>query len=73
LRPPGSNPATQYASATIAADAPGLDWDLLELKKRYRTSSHEVIAWRFLDLPEPCVVTVIDNEHVSRRRSNARR
>ncbi len=55
----------------FAADARALDFDLLELKARYRTSSHEVIAWRFLDLPEPCVVTVIDNEHVSRRKSNA--
>ncbi len=53
------------------SDAPDCDYDLLELKKRYRTSSHEVIALRFLDLPEPCVVTVIDNDHVSRRKSNA--
>jgi len=52
-------------------DAKSLDFDLLELKQRYRTSSHEVIAWRFLDLPQPCVVTILDNERVSRRRSNA--
>jgi Zn-dependent peptidase ImmA (M78 family) len=39
-------------------DAPAAGYDVLELKQRYRTSSHEVIAWRFLDLPEPCVVTV---------------
>jgi hypothetical protein len=55
----------------FAADAPALDYDVLELKKRYRTSSHEVIALRFLDLPEPCVVTVLDNDHVTRRKSNA--
>jgi predicted transcriptional regulator len=55
----------------FVADAPAWDYDVLELKKRYRTSSHEVIAWRFLDLPEPCVVTVIDNAHVTRRKSNA--
>jgi Zn-dependent peptidase ImmA (M78 family) len=55
----------------FAADAPALDYDILELKKRYRTSSHEVIALRFLDLPEPCVVTVIDNDQVTRRKSNA--
>ncbi len=55
----------------FADDAPQLDYDLLELKKRYRTSSHEVIAWRFLDLPDPCIVSVVDNEHVHRRRSNA--
>ena len=52
-------------------DAPQLDYDLLELKKRYRTASHEVIAWRFLDLPSPAIVTIIDNDHIYRRRSNA--
>ncbi len=55
----------------LAADAPALDYDVVELKKRYRTASHEVIAWRLLDLPEPCIVTVVDNERVSKRRSNA--
>ena len=54
-----------------AGDARRLDYDLLALKRLYTTSSHEVLAWRFLDLPAPCVVTVIDNDHVSRRRSNA--
>src|SRR5262249_23478688 len=53
------------------ADAPDSDYDLLELKKRYRTASHEVIAWRLLDLPAPCIITIVDNERVSRRRSNA--
>src|SRR5262249_45745518 len=55
----------------FAADAPAHDYDVLELKQRYRTSSHEVIAWRLLDLPEPCVISILDNDHVSRRRSNA--
>ena len=55
----------------FADDARQLDFNLLKLKERYRTSSHEVIAWRFLDLPEPCIVTIVDNEHISRRRSNA--
>jgi predicted transcriptional regulator len=55
----------------FAADAPVLDYDVLELKKRYLTSSHEVVALRFLDLPQPCVVTVLDNGHVTRRKSNA--
>lgn len=52
-------------------DAKTHEYDLLELKKRYATSSHEVIALRFLDLAEPCIVTVLDNEHITRRRSNA--
>jgi Zn-dependent peptidase ImmA (M78 family) len=55
----------------FAADAKALEYDLLGLKKRYATSSHEVLAWRFLDLPAPCVVTILDNDHISRRRSNA--
>jgi Zn-dependent peptidase ImmA (M78 family) len=52
-------------------DAPDLDYDLLQLKKRYATSSHEVIAWRLLDLPEPSIITVVDNDHIHRRKSNA--
>lgn len=55
----------------FAADARALDWDLLALKKKYATSSHEVLAWRFLDLGDPCIVTVLDNGAISRRRSNA--
>lgn len=55
----------------FAADAPSFDYALPDLKQRYKTASHEVIAWRLLDLPEPCVITIVDNEHVSRRRSNA--
>ena len=58
-------------SRWFADDAKACDFDLLELKKRYATSSHEVIAWRFLDLPAPCVVTILDNERITRRRSNA--
>jgi hypothetical protein len=55
----------------FADDARTMEYDLLALKKRYATSSHEVLAWRFLDLPSPCVVTIIDNEKIHRRRSNA--
>jgi Zn-dependent peptidase ImmA (M78 family) len=55
----------------FASDAPDMEYDLLKLKQRYATSSHEVIAWRLLDLPEPCIVTIIDNEHIYRRRSNS--
>jgi hypothetical protein len=55
----------------FAEDAPATGYDLPVLKKRFRTASHEVIAWRFLDLPAPCIVTVVDNGSVSRRRSSA--
>jgi predicted transcriptional regulator len=54
----------------FAMDVRSCDYDLLDLKRRYRTASHEVIAWRMLDLPEPCIITVVDNNHISRRRSN---
>src|SRR5438105_2665300 len=52
----------------LGGDAPLLSYDVLELKKRYPTASHEVIGWRLLDLPEPCIITIVDNEHVHRRR-----
>ncbi|HEV3083086.1 MAG TPA: ImmA/IrrE family metallo-endopeptidase [Gemmataceae bacterium] len=55
----------------LVGDAPLYAYDVLELKKRYATASHEVIAWRLLDLTEPCIITVIDNDHIHRRRSNA--
>jgi Zn-dependent peptidase ImmA (M78 family) len=57
----------------LADEARACGHDLLELKQRFRSASHEVIAWRLLDLPEPCVITIVDNDHVHRRRSNALR
>jgi len=54
----------------LADDIKAIGYDLQALKERYRTASHEVIAWRFLDLSEPCIVTIVDNDTVSRRRSN---
>jgi hypothetical protein len=52
-------------------DAPAHGQDLLALKKKYRTASHEVLALRLLDLPAPCIITIVDNDHIHRRRSNA--
>lgn len=45
-------------------------WDLLELKEKFRTASHEVIAWRMLDVEEPCVITILDNDAIHKRKSN---
>jgi Zn-dependent peptidase ImmA (M78 family) len=45
--------------------------DLAQLKEQFRTASHEVIAWRLLDLDEPCAITIVDNGEVYKRRSNA--
>jgi Zn-dependent peptidase ImmA (M78 family) len=58
-------------SRWFEADAPALGYDVLELKRRYRTASHEVVAWRMLDLPAPCIITIVDNDQIHRRRSNA--
>jgi Zn-dependent peptidase ImmA (M78 family) len=60
-------------SAWYFADAPAFDYDLLALKKRYATASHEVLALRMLDLAGPCIITIIDNDHIHKRRSNAHR
>jgi hypothetical protein len=58
-------------TAWFAADARATGYDLLELKSRYRTAAHETLADRLLDLPEPSIVTVVDDGRVLRRRSNA--
>ena len=55
----------------FAADARACGWDVPELKRFYDTAGYEVVAWRLLALPEPCVITIVENDHVHRRRSNA--
>ncbi len=54
----------------FAADASGCRWDLFELKRRYATASHELIARRMLEMPPPVIVSIFDQGHVSMRRSN---
>jgi hypothetical protein len=56
--------------AWFAVDAPACGWDLVALKARYSTASHELIARRMLDLPPPVVITIFDHRRVSFRRSN---
>lgn len=78
-RPPlmGVSPANLFAERLLApthwfaADAAACGYDLAELKQRYRTAGCELLAWRLLDLAEPCIITVVDNDAVYRRRSNA--
>ncbi|MEM6798740.1 MAG: ImmA/IrrE family metallo-endopeptidase [Planctomycetota bacterium] len=54
-------------------DARTCDWDLIELKRCYRTASHELIARRVLELsPSPAIVTVIDQGATTWRRANFR-
>ncbi len=51
-------------------DVPRVWGDLLELKSIYSTASHELIAYRMLDLPDPGIITVFDHGQPSRRRAN---
>jgi hypothetical protein len=68
--------ANRLASALLlprrwfAADGRELDWDLLELKDRYGTASHELIARRMLEMRPPIVITICDHGRVHWRRSN---
>jgi hypothetical protein len=54
----------------FAPAARELDFDVLELQRRFSTAGHRLIAERLLDLPEPCVITIVDDGVVVRRRSN---
>ncbi len=54
----------------FARDSMACDFDLVELKNRYRTASHELIARRFLDLRQPVVVTIFDHGQQQFRRWN---
>jgi IrrE N-terminal-like domain len=68
--------ANRLASALLlprrwfAADGRELDWDVLELKERYDTASHELIARRMLEMRPPIVITICDQGRVYWRRSN---
>ena len=52
------------------ADAIENGWDLLDLKRRYGTASHELIARRMLDFSVPIILSIIDQERLEFRRSN---
>lgn len=52
-------------------DGRRLNWDLVALKKRYSTASHELVARRMLDLSPPIVITLCDQGKIRWRRSNA--
>lgn len=54
----------------FAIDAPALDWDLLALKNRYATASHELIARRMLEMPTPAIITIFDQSRLHFRRAN---
>lgn len=54
----------------ILEDGRACDWDLLWLKERYGTASHELLARRMLELPPPVIVTIIDKGRKYLRGSN---
>lgn len=54
----------------FAADGSDLEWDLRELKERYNTASHELIARRMLEMKPQIVITICDLGRVHWRRSN---
>lgn len=54
----------------FAVDGRELDWDLIAMKDRYATASHELIARRILEMRPPIVITVCDHGRVAWRRSN---
>ena len=54
----------------FAADGAAVDWDLIELKARYSTASHELIARRMLEMRPAVIVTLMDQRKISWRRSN---
>jgi Zn-dependent peptidase ImmA (M78 family) len=68
--------ANRFANALLlprrwfTTDGRDLGWDLLQLKERYNTASHELIARRMLEMRPPIVITVCDNGRITWRKSN---
>jgi len=56
--------------AWFAPDAAACGWDLLALKRRYRTASHELIARRMLELSVPVIISIFDQGRLTLRRAN---
>ena len=54
----------------FAADAAACNWDVLGLKSRYPTASHELIARRMLDLDPPVIISIFDCGGLYFRRTN---
>lgn len=54
----------------FSPDAQLHDWDLMALKQKYATASHELIARRMLQMQPPIIVTMCDQGTLTWRRSN---
>ena len=57
-------------TAWFTADGATCGWDLIALKARYATASHELIARRMLECRPPVVISIFDHRRLSFRRSN---
>jgi hypothetical protein len=54
----------------FAVDGAARAWNLLSLKIRYQTASHELIARRMLECRPAVIISIFDNERITFRRSN---
>ena len=82
LSPADAEPAAREAVANrlagclllprdwFLADGADCAWDLFELKARYATASHEMVARRMLEMPPPAIITLFDHDRPQWRRSN---
>jgi hypothetical protein len=52
------------------AEGSSCDWDLFQLKARFASASHELIARRMLEMPPAVIITVWDNGHRGWRLGN---
>jgi len=57
-------------TAWFTADAAACRWDLIVLKARYRTASHELIARRMLECRPLVIISIFDQRKIIFRRSN---
>jgi len=57
-------------SGWFGSHARACNWDLLLLKRRFSTASHELIARRMLDFEPAVIITIVDHGQVTFRQSN---
>jgi hypothetical protein len=57
----------------FSREAIEMGFDILRLKTRFATASHELVARRLLDLPTPVLVTIFDHGKLEFRRWNCPR
>jgi predicted transcriptional regulator len=58
-------------SRWFPGDAGRAGYDLFKIKERYATANYETIALRYLDLDEPCVIAIVDDDGtIAVRKSN---